>query len=231
MATSAHIQVDNYGDLLRGTSQNRHANIDAEIDRIISKQTKCLKGVYQKYDRDKYLMIFERRYLSALMQSKFSFIDEVKRVDTGTNAVVPTLSVGVGVGNVPEDANRSAIAALELALGRGGDQAVIKDEAGYKFYGGGQQAIEKRTRVKARMFSHALKNLMEQCDRVIIMGHTVPDLDLSLIHILRCWTHTKTVRFLMRGTNIFLWSAIWRRLNAVGSILLSTQTVCVAMRK
>lgn len=177
MATSAHIQVDNYGDLLRGTSQNRHANIDAEIDRIISKQTKCLKGVYQKYDRDKYLMIFERRYLSALMQSKFSFIDEVKRVDTGTNAVVPTLSVGVGVGNVPEDANRSAIAALELALGRGGDQAVIKDEAGYKFYGGGQQAIEKRTRVKARMFSHALKNLMEQCDRVIIMGHTVPDLD------------------------------------------------------
>ncbi len=188
MATMCHIQVDNYGDLLRGTSQSKHANIDAEIDSIISRQTKALKGIYQKYDRDKYLIVFERRYLSALMQSKFAFIDEVKRVDTGTNTVAPTLSVGVGIGNVPEDANRNASMALELALGRGGDQAVIKDDAGYKFYGGGQQAIEKRTRVKARMFSHALKNLMEQCDKVIIMGHTVPDLDCmgAAMGILAC---------------------------------------------
>ena len=172
-----HIQVDAYGDLLRGTAQNDHAKIDAEIDRIIAGQAANLRGVYQKYDRDKYLMFFERRYISSLMQGKFAILNEVKEINTGNAAVVPTLSIGAGVGNTPDGANGNAAAALELALGRGGDQAVLKDESGYKFYGGGQQAIEKRTRVKARMFSHALKNLMEQCERVVIMGHSVPDLD------------------------------------------------------
>lgn len=177
MTAVCHVQVDNYGDLLRGTQQADHAKIDAEVDRIISAQAENMRGVYQKYDRDKYLMFFERRYLSSLMQGKFKLLNEVKNIKTGNMAIVPTLSVGTGVGSTPADANRNASAALELALGRGGDQAVIKDESGYKFYGGGQQAIEKRTRIKARMFAHALKNLMEQCEKVILMGHTVPDLD------------------------------------------------------
>ncbi|MEG2881454.1 MAG: DHH family phosphoesterase [Christensenella sp.] len=177
MIAVCHIQIDNYGDLLRGTLQSDHAKIDAEVDRIISAQAENLRGVYQKYDRDKYLLFFERRYLSTLMQGKFNILNDVKNIKTGNMAIVPTLSIGTGVGNAPEEANRCASAALELALGRGGDQAVIKDEGGYKFYGGGQQAIEKRTRIKARMFAHALKNLMEQCDKVVIMGHTVPDLD------------------------------------------------------
>lgn len=176
-AAVCHIQVDAYGDLLRGTAQEGHAKLDAEVDRIIARQTANVRGVYQKYDRDKYLMFFERRYLSSLMQSKFSILNDVKGIETGNAAFVPTLSIGAGVGNNPEEANRNAVAALELALGRGGDQAVLKDEGGYKFYGGGQQAIEKRTRVKARMFSHAMKNLMEQCDTVVTMGHSVPDLD------------------------------------------------------
>lgn len=177
MVAVCHMQVDNYGDLLRGTAQTDHAKIDAEIDSIISGQAANIRGVYQKYDRDKYLMFFERRYLSSLMQGKFNLLNEVKNIKTGNMAIVPTLSIGTGIGNTPAEANRYASAALELALGRGGDQAVIKDEGGYKFYGGGQQAIEKRTRIKARMFAHALKNLMEQCDKVVLMGHTVPDLD------------------------------------------------------
>ncbi len=177
MSAVCHIQVDNYGDLLRGTAQTDHAKIDAEIDGIVSSQAENIRGVYQKYDKDKYLMFFERRYLSSLMQGKFNLLNEVKNIKTGNMAIVPTLSVGTGVGNTPAEANRNASAALELALGRGGDQAVIKDESGYKFYGGGQQAIEKRTRIKARMFAQALKNLMEQCEEVILMGHTVPDLD------------------------------------------------------
>ncbi|MEG2202045.1 MAG: DHH family phosphoesterase [Christensenellaceae bacterium] len=177
MSTVCHVQVDNYGDLLRATKQRDHSEIDAEIERIIAKCTRNMHGIYQKYDRDKYLMIFERRYLSTLMQSKFSMLGEVRQIDTGNDAVKISMSVGAGVCTTPEEANKNALQALELALGRGGDQAVIKDEAGFKFYGGTTQVMEKRTRVKSRMFANALRNLMEQCDKIIMMGHTVPDLD------------------------------------------------------
>ena len=144
---------------------------------MISKCASNLRGAYQKYDRDKYFLVFERRFLSALMQSKFGILNEIRRIDTGNNAYRPTISIGAGVGASPEEANNNAAASLELALARGGDQAVLKDETGHKFYGGIQQGMEKRTRVKSRMFARALKNLMEQTDKVIIMGHTVPDLD------------------------------------------------------
>ncbi|MEA4853333.1 MAG: DHH family phosphoesterase [Christensenella sp.] len=177
MATICHIQVDNYGDMLRATEQSLHAEINAEIERIISRCTANLHGTYQKYDRDKYFLVFERRFLSPLMQSKFSILNEIRGIDTGNNAFRPTISIGAGIGTSPAEANGNAVAALELALARGGDQAVLKDETGQKFYGGIQQGMEKRTRVKSRMFARALKNLMEQTDKVIIMGHSVPDLD------------------------------------------------------
>ncbi len=175
--TICHIQVDNYGDLLRGTEQSNHAEIGAEIERVIFKNAKNIHGAYQKYDRDKFIVVFERRFLSSLMQSKFDILNEMRKIRTGNDAFHPTISIGTGVGMSPEEANNNAAAALELALARGGDQAVIKEEAGYKFYGGTQQGMEKRTRVKSRMFAHALKNMMEQCDKIMIMGHTVPDLD------------------------------------------------------
>lgn len=177
LVTICHIQVDNYGDLLRGTQQSTHAEINAEIEQVVSKNVKNVHGAYQKYDRDKFVWMFERRFLSSLMQGKFEILNEIRRINTGNDAFHPTISVGTGVGLSPEEANDNATAALELALARGGDQAVIKDEAGYKFYGGAQQGMEKRTRVKSRMFAHALKNMMEQCDKVVIMGHDVPDLD------------------------------------------------------
>ncbi|MDL2236750.1 DHH family phosphoesterase [Christensenellaceae bacterium OttesenSCG-928-K19] len=177
LPTICHIQIDNYGDLLRGTQQSKHAEIAAEIDKVISQNMKNIRAAYQKYDREKYFIVFERRYLSGLMQSKFSILEEVRKIDTGNNAIRPTLSMGVGVASTAAEANVNALKALEMALGRGGDQAVLKDEHEFKFYGGLQQGREKRTRVKSRMFAGALRNLMEQCDRVIIMGHSVPDLD------------------------------------------------------
>ncbi len=177
MATVCHMQIDNYDDLLRSAPQGADTQIRTEIERIVAKSAQNMHAIYQRYDRDKYIIVFERRHLSGLMQSKFPMLEEVRRIDVGAPGLHPTLSVGVGVSAGPDDANRNALKALEMALGRGGDQAVLKDETGYKFYGGIQQGREKRTRVKARMFANALRNLMEQCERVIVMGHTVPDLD------------------------------------------------------
>ncbi|HBU11694.1 MAG TPA: hypothetical protein DEB31_02870 [Clostridiales bacterium] len=177
LATICHVQVDNYGDLARSTQQSMQAQVVAEIERVVTKHAQNMRAGYLKYDRDKYMLVFERRYLSGMMQSKFSMLAEVRKIETGNNAVYPTVSMGVGIAPSPMDANGNALKALEMALGRGGDQAVLKDEQEFKFYGGIQHGREKQTRVKSRMFANALRNLMEQCDRVVIMGHDVPDLD------------------------------------------------------
>lgn len=177
MPVVCHAQIDNFGDLLRGAPQNMHLEIESEIERVISKTADSVRAVYQRYDRDNYILVFERRYLSSLLQNKFYMLEEVRKINTGTAALNPTLSVGVGAGSAPVIANANALKALEMALGRGGDQAVMKDEAGFRYFGGIQQGRETRSKVKSRMFAKALRNLMEQCDRVVIMGHVVPDLD------------------------------------------------------
>ncbi len=177
MNTMCHLQIDNYEDLRQSLDQNKHAELNAQITDIIARHAKKIKAAYMRYDRDKYVYIFERRYISALAQDKFSILEEVRSIDTGVPALYPTLSIGIGASNTPEVSNQNALRALETALGRGGDQAVLKNDDGFKFYGGIQQGQEKRTRIKVRMFTAALKNLMEQCSRVMVMGHTVPDLD------------------------------------------------------
>lgn len=176
-AAIAFVQVDNYSELMREVGQKNQTMVNAQIEDILSVQAEQIKGCYQRCDKDKYMLVFERRYLSSLQQTKFSFLDEVKKIRVEGKSIIPTLSVGVGVGRDPAVANGNAAEALDLALGRGGDQAVIKDGADYKFYGGGVPINEKRTKVKVRTFAQALKNLMEQCSHVVIMGHRIPDLD------------------------------------------------------
>lgn len=185
-----HIQIDNYEDLLRSIRKEEHYAIMAEVEKIIAKNAVNLHGFYQQYAKDKFLMVFERRYLASLMQSKFDLLGEVKKIPTEGN-VKPTLSIGVGVGKSFDESGENAASALDLALGRGGDQAVIKEKTEYRFYGGGQQAAQKRVRVRSRMFSTALRNLMEQCENILIMGHTVPDLDSigSAMGLVACARH------------------------------------------
>ena len=177
LSTVCHIQVDNYDDLRSSMGQGAHVRIDSKITEIVAAHAKALKAVHLRYDRDKYVCIFERRYLDAFSKGDFSILSEMRGLDTGIPALYPTLSIGIGIGQAPDLANKNALKALETALGRGGDQAVMKNDEGYKFYGGIQRGLEKRARTKVRMFSAALKNLMEQCSRVIIMGHTAPDMD------------------------------------------------------
>lgn len=184
------IQIDNYDDLLRSIRKEEHYAIMAEVEKIVAKNAVNLHGFYQQYAKDKFVMVFERRYLAVLMQSKFDLLGDVKKIHTAGN-VKPTLSIGVGVGKSFDESSEHAASALDLALGRGGDQAVIKEKKEYRFYGGGQQAPQKRVRVRSRMFAAALRNLMEQSDTILIMGHTVPDLDAigSAMGLVACARH------------------------------------------
>lgn len=192
MGVVMHIQIDNYDDLLRAIQKEEHFGVVGEVEKIIAKTAANVHGFYQRYSQDKFVLIFERRYLVNFMQNKFEMLNEVKRIPT-TNNVKPTLSIGVGVGRTFESSNDHANNALDLALGRGGDQAVIKEKKEYRFYGGGQQAPEKRVRVRSRMFSAALRNLMEQCEPILLMGHKVPDLDCmgSAMGLVACARHLK----------------------------------------
>lgn len=176
-AVVAHVEIDNYDDLMRAISQSKQSELRSATDRIVAEQAQKLHALHQRYDRDKYIVVFDRRRLQSVLKSKFPMLRQVRDLDLGTPGMRATISMGLGVGSTPEQSDSFALKALEMALSRGGDQAVIKDEDGFKFFGGIQQGREKRTQVKVRMFAKALRSLMEQGDKLIVMGHRVPDLD------------------------------------------------------
>jgi len=176
LGVTCYIEVDNYYELMCGTAQVEHSQIDAQVDKLVSDWADKSQAMLLKYEKDKYLVSFERRHLNTIQNEKFDLLDAVRNITTSTG-LNPTLSIAVGAGDSPAQSNIFALKALELAHGRGGDQAVIKDGQGYVFYGGIQKAVEVQTRVRSRTASKALRNLMEQCENIIIMGHDVPDLD------------------------------------------------------
>lgn len=183
-----NIQIDNYDELAAEISQTELSEIVAMVERRISAMTKSLSAVFIKTHRGRYFCVFERRFLSALRSSKFRILDDVRQIKT---TLSPTLSIALGVGESPEQSGDFANKAMELALGRGGDQAVIKQGDKYVFFGGTSKPAHRRSKVKSRMISHALRNLMEQCGDVYVMGHDVPDLDCigAALGICACARH------------------------------------------
>ena len=169
-----NIQVDNYEELSTDMTQTELSEVIASVERRISAMAKSVSAMFMRTDRGRYTCVFERRFLSTLRASKFRILDDVRQIKA---TLSPTLSIAVGVGETPEQSGEYAGKALELALGRGGDQAVIKQGDQYVFFGGAIKTVYHRSKVKSRMTSHALRNLMEQCSDVYIMGHEVPDLD------------------------------------------------------
>lgn len=168
------IQVDNYDELAADMTQAELSEVIASVERRISAMAKSVSALFVRTDRGRYTCVFERRFLSTLRAGRFRILDDVRQIK-GT--LSPTLSMAVGVGETPEQSAEYAGKALELALGRGGDQAVIKQGDQFVFFGGAAKTVYRRSKVKSRMMSHALRNLMEQCSDVFIMGHEVPDLD------------------------------------------------------
>lgn len=171
------IYIDNYDDALESVEDVRKSLLIALIERKINKYFSAYDAVVKKLEKDKYFVVIKQKYLSVLQSNKFSVLDEVKGVNIG-NEMAVTISIGLGVNGEEyvQNCEYSRIA-IDLALGRGGDQAVVKDGEKIYFYGGKSKQVEKNTRVKARVKAHALRELLESKDKVIIMGHKIGDID------------------------------------------------------
>ena len=171
------MMIDNYEETMQQMESEEKAQIIAQIDKYIYDWADKTNGVLIKSDRDKYIYLFEQRYLEKVKEDKFSILDKIKEIETKENVQL-TLSIAVSNDGITDkEKYKSAQEAMDVVLGRGGDQAVIREHEIYKFYGGRVQEVEKRTKVKARVVAHALENLIKQTNKVMIMGHTNPDID------------------------------------------------------
>ena len=171
------IYLDNYDEALESVEEVRRSLLVALIDRKINKYISNLDGIVKKLEKDKYFFVIKQKYTKELEKERFALLEEVKTVNIG-NEMAVTLSIGMGMNGETYIRNYEyARTAIDMALGRGGDQAVVKDGAKITYYGGKSQQLEKTTRVKARVKAHAMRELMETKDKLLIMGHRIGDPD------------------------------------------------------
>lgn len=169
--------IDNYDEVKSSTSEINRPLVFAEIDKIINTFATANEGLVRKYESDKYLLVMESKFLREIQNKRFDILDKIREIDKG-NDINVTLSMGIGInGKNPIENYEYARAAIDIALGRGGDQVVIKDGNNLNFYGGKTKAVEKRNKVKSRVIAHALMQLIDQSDEVFVMGHKNPDMD------------------------------------------------------
>ena len=171
------IYLDNYEEALASVEEVRRSLLTALIDRKINKYISGLDGISKKLEKDKYLIILRKKAIEQLKENRFDLLEEVKTVNIG-NEMAVTISIGIGLDGLSYAQNYEFCRnAIDLALGRGGDQAVIKTPDSVSYYGGKSQQVEKNTRVKARVKAHALREIMTAKDTVLVMGHRMPDVD------------------------------------------------------
>lgn len=171
------IYLDNYDEALESVEEVRRSLLIALIDRKINKYIASLDGIIKKTEKDKYLVILRKKALLQLKELRFDLLEDVKTVNIG-NEMAVTVSIGVGVDGLTYAQNYEfARTAIDLALGRGGDQAIVKSPQSIVYYGGKSQQVEKNTRVKARVKAHALQEIITSKERVLIMGHRLADVD------------------------------------------------------
>jgi len=176
-AVAALIYIDNYEEVLNSIEDVRRPLLVALIDRNLSKFANKIDGVLKKFEKDQYILVFQQKYMEELKNNKFSILDEIRSINIG-NELPVTMSMGIGINEFSYlQSVEFGRMALDLALGRGGDQTVVKKNDKFSFYGGKTRGVEKSTRVKARIKAYAFRELIEESDRVIIMGHKRQDLD------------------------------------------------------
>ena len=174
---TGHIYIDNYDEVLNSIDPTRRTLLVALIDRKINKYFTQYDGIVRKLENDKYFVMFKTKYVSKMQTNKFAILDEVKTVNIG-NGLPITLSIGIGVGGNGLVANYEiARAAIDMALGRGGDQAVLKEGNKVYYYGGKSKSVEKNTKVKSRVKATAFRDLIETKETIFIMGHHIGDND------------------------------------------------------
>ncbi len=171
------IYIDNYEEVLESVDEVRRSLLTALIDRKIQKSMASVDAIVKKLEKDKYICLFPNKYLAGLRQNRFPVLDEVRSVNIG-NELPVTISMGLSAETGSYDkAYERARAAIDLALGRGGDQVVLREGENNIYYGGKSMSVEKNTRVKARVKAHALRELIEARDEIFVMGHSIGDVD------------------------------------------------------
>ena len=174
---AAIVMIDNYEDLMSACPEGKRSAIRAAIEEKMDQWRGTSGALLMKYDRDRYLMVFTEKQYEAFAQGRFAILDEVRTVQAA-EGVYATMSIGVGREAGSYDALfKNAGLALEMALSRGGDQAVVKDRMNFEFYGGRAKTTEKRTKVKSRVMANALGDLMDETVHVYVMGHQYADMD------------------------------------------------------
>ena len=173
----AILMVDNYEELMKVCPENKRSALLAALEEQMNTWAADTGGLLLSYDRDRYLFLFEEKDYTGFTESKFDVLEKVRHVQAG-EGVSATLSIGVGRdGDSFEQLFKNASLALEMALSRGGDQAVVKDRVNFEFYGGRSKSTEKRTKVKSRVMANALGELIDDAKQVYVMGHKYADMD------------------------------------------------------
>ncbi len=175
--TAGLLYLDNYEEAMESVDDVRRPLLTAMIDRKIVRYFDGMQAIMKKLEKDKYFFVMERRHLRELYETQFDILEQVKTVNIG-NEMRITLSIGIGDGGATyAQCYDFARQAIDMALGRGGDQAVVKDGENIHYFGGKTNSKEKTTRVKARVKAHAFRELIENKDRLLIMGHKLMDID------------------------------------------------------
>ena len=171
------IMIDNYEETMLQLDAEERPGVIAEIEKSIYEWANRIDGILIKADRDRFVYIFDYKYLEKIKEDKFSILDTIKDI-TINNKVQVTLSIAISNdGETNKEKYKTAGAAMDVILGRGGDQATIRENEKYQFYGGRTTEFEKRTKVKARIVAHALEELIKESEQIMIMGHKNPDID------------------------------------------------------
>ena len=188
-----HIMIDNYEEIIQRIATEERPQVMAEIEKILYDWATETGGVMIKTDRNTFIYVFDQKYLEDMQNDRFSILDKIKEIKT-TEKLQITLSIAISAeGETNYEKYKAANDAMDIALGRGGDQAVVKIDGKYSFFGGKVQELEKRTKVKARVVAHALEELIKDSENVIIMGHQNGDID-SIGSSLGLYRFAKTLK-------------------------------------
>ena len=169
------VMIDNYDDVVKRAIPEEKIEILSKIEKEIFEWAKSSGGLVVKSDTGSYIYIFDQQYLSEFEKQKFDILSKIKSLDTKQQVTLSIAISNEGANNYEK--YRSALVAMEIVLGRGGDQVVVRKDGKYKFYGGNTLEVEKLTRVKARTIAHSMSNLIMEADKVLIMGHSNIDID------------------------------------------------------
>ena len=197
------IMIDNYEETMQQIDIDVRPQVIAEIEKLIYEWANQAEGIVVKSDRDRFVYLFEQRYLEKIKENKFNILDTIKDINI-SGRVQLTLSIAISnEGNTDKEKYQSALNTMDVVLGRGGDQAAIRENGKYQFFGGRAEEVEKRTKVKARIVAHALEELIKENDKVLIMGHTNPDIDAlgSAIGMYRLATNLGKEAYIVANTN------------------------------